>query len=138
MKIKRITPNEAASLMREGWTLVDVRSTSEFYSGHPAGAYHVPLLEDGAPNPEFMDVMMRSFARDRPLIIGCRTGNRSLRAANMLAEVGYTQVLDMRGGMVGERDAATQEVVCEGWIARELPVAETPEPGRSYPELCKR
>jgi rhodanese-related sulfurtransferase len=138
MSIKRVTPDEAAKLLEQGWKYVDVRSIPEFEQGHPAGAYNVPLLHKGpggmTPNPEFIAVMAASFAPTDKLLLGCRSGKRSLDAANALAARGFENLLDMRGGFAGEA-TPTGEVTCEGWQKRQLPVATEAETGRSYSEL---
>ncbi|HYC57745.1 MAG TPA: rhodanese-like domain-containing protein [Candidatus Binatia bacterium] len=139
MAIKRVEPDEAARLMNEGWTYLDVRSVSEFEQGHPTGAFNIPLLDlvpgQGLrPNASFLVEVKNSFPPDSRLVIGCKSGGRSARAAQMMAEAGYTSVVDMRGGFGGEMDAGGQ-VSCAGWQARQLPVSTKAEPGRSYREL---
>jgi rhodanese-related sulfurtransferase len=105
MPVRRITPDEASRLLAEGWKLIDVRSIPEFEQSHPAGAYNVPLVHRGpagnTPNREFLDVMTSCFGKGDALVMSCRTGQRSLRAAEVLAEAGYTSVVDMRGGIAG-------------------------------------
>ena len=41
---KRVTPQEAAELMTQGWTYLDVRSIPEFEDAHPTDAANIPLL----------------------------------------------------------------------------------------------
>ena len=141
MSIKRITPEEAATLLAQGWNYVDVRSVPEFEQGHPEGAYNVPFLHRAAhgmvPSPDFLAVMEAAFPRDSKLVMGCRTGARSLKAAELLVANGYQNVVDMRGGLAGELDAA-HRITCEGWQARGLPVSRTPQPGRTYNGLKPR
>lgn len=139
MPVKRITPDEAAKLLEEGWNYVDVRSIPEFEQGHPAGAYNVPLQHRTpqgamAPNPDFVAVMSAAFDKDTRLVIGCKSGGRSLKAASQLVAQGFTNIVDMRGGFLGEPGAGGQ-MACEGWQARNLPVAHSAEPGRSYETL---
>src|SRR5258708_4843729 len=59
--VKRVLPAEAAGLLKEGWTYLDVRSVPEFEQGHPAGAVNVPLLDAQAgrmvPDPDFQRVL---------------------------------------------------------------------------------
>ena len=67
--MRRISPGEARELIeKEGYVYVDVRSVPEFESGHPEGAYNVPLLHMGpagmTPNPEFLSVMQQRFPKD--------------------------------------------------------------------------
>lgn len=140
MSVKRVTPPEAAALLDSGWKYVDVRSIPEFLDGHPAGSYNVPLLHLMAgrgmvANPDFEKVMGAKFAKDDKLVLGCRSGGRSLRAAEMLQAAGFASVVDMRGGWDGERDAMGQVGVV-GWRDAGLPSARTAEPGRSYEELA--
>ena len=49
--------------------------------------------------------MIANFAKDTKLVVGCKAGPRSLQAAALAGRAGYTDVVDMRGGFQGERDA---------------------------------
>lgn len=122
---KRILPREAAALLEAGWSYLDVRSIPEFGKGHPAQATNIPLLnfENGrmVPNPDFESSVARTFPKDAPLVVGCKSGGRSLQAATLMTAAGYTQVVDMRGGFDGERDAMGRMVV-KGWAEEGLPV----------------
>ncbi len=136
MPVKRVDPDDAAELLSQGWTYVDVRSVAEFDRGHPAGAYNVPMHDfvpgQGLkPNPKFLDDFQGRFGCDDKLVVGCKSGGRSAQAAKMLAEAGYTSVVDMRGGFLGETNAQG-ETTCAGWEARGLPCSTLAEPGRSY------
>jgi rhodanese-related sulfurtransferase len=138
---KRVSPPEAAELLGQGWQYLDVRSIPEFEEGHPAGAANIPLLhlQNGrmAPNPDFQRVVEASYPRDTKLVVGCKTGGRSAQAAALLEAAGYTSLVDMRGGMAGERDALGRTTV-PGWAAAGLPVEQTAAPGRSYADLAKK
>jgi rhodanese-related sulfurtransferase len=139
MATTRVTPDEAAKLLEQGWKYIDVRSIPEFEGGHPAGAYNVPINHRGpsgmSPNPDFLEVMEASFSKTQDrLVLGCRSGQRSLRAAEVLSAAGFEHVVDMRGGFEGERDAKGN-VSCAGWQARALPVALQAETGRTWSEL---
>jgi rhodanese-related sulfurtransferase len=106
MPVKRIPPREAHALLAQGWSYVDVRSVPEFETGHPAGAFNVPLMHftpgrGMAPNPEFVAVMQKRFPKESKLIVGCKSGSRSQRAAELLASLGYTDVIDLEGGLDG-------------------------------------
>ena len=137
---KRVSPPEAAELLKQGWRYVDVRSIPEFEAGHPQGAANVPLLhrQGGrmAPNPDFQRVMQANFPKESQLVIGCQAGGRSAQAAALLEAAGYTNVVDMRGGYGGERDGMGR-VSVPGWAEAGLPV-ENVTPGQSYAELEKK
>jgi len=134
----RITPPEAAERLKEGFVYIDVRSIPEFESGHPEGALNVPVLHktDGrmVPNADFQAVMEGVFAKDAQLVIGCRSGQRSLQACAILEAAGFSAILDMRGGIAGERDPYGR-VALKGWRDEGLPVSDTPAVGATYEEL---
>ena len=136
---KRVLPSEAAVLVSEGWTYLDVRSIPEFAEGHPAGAFNVPLLhlQGGrmAPNPDFQRVVEANFPKDARLLVGCKSGGRSLQAATLLESLGYAQVIDMRGGFSGERDNLGR-IAVQGWVEAGLPVAHDATAGRAYADLA--
>jgi rhodanese-related sulfurtransferase len=138
---KRVSPTEAADLLNQGWHYLDVRSIPEFEQGHPKGALNIPLLHhrDGrmSPNPDFQRVVQSNFPQDAKLVIGCKMGGRSAQAAALLEAVGYTQVVDVRGGYSGERDMMGR-VTAPGWVDSGLPVAQQAEPGASYADLEKK
>ncbi len=126
MPVKRVPAAEAAKLLTHGYKYLDVRSIPEFQQGHPHGAYNVPIahMTPGgrvAPNPDFAAVVARRFAKSDKIVVGCAAGNRSLRAAEILQALGWSDVVDNSGGM-------------NGWRSAGLPV-ETAAPGRGYEEL---
>lgn len=127
--LKRVSPAEAKQLIDEqGYTYVDVRSVPEFEAEHPTGAKNVPLMHMGgsgmSPNADFLTVMQAAFPKDAKLVVGCKAGGRSLRAAQLLMQQGYLNVIDQRAGFDAARDAFGQ-VTEPGWKSAGLPV----EPG---------
>lgn len=75
--------------------LVDVREPNEYVGelGHVERAELVPLatLESAAAGWE----------RDAEIVVICRSGARSARGARALVAMGFTRVMNLRGGMVG-------------------------------------
>ena len=141
MAIKSISPQEALDWtgQDEGALYLDVRTVGEFSEGHPAKAYNVPLLHRDpsgqmVPNPDFLTVVRANFPSDTRLLVGCLSGGRSLRAAEILEAAGYTQVVNVRCGFGGARDAAGR-IVEPGWAGLGLPVEREPRPGASYDSL---
>jgi rhodanese-related sulfurtransferase len=139
--VKRVTPPEAAALLAEGWSYLDVRSIPEFEGGHPTGAANVPLLHSQggrmAPNPDFQRVVTANFPKDAKLVLGCKAGGRSLQAAGLLEAAGYTSVVDMRGGFHGEQDAFGR-VACAGWAESKLPVETQAPAEKTYATLSAK
>jgi rhodanese-related sulfurtransferase len=141
MTIQRVSPKEAQQLVdQKGYTYVDVRSEPEYGAGHPTGSLNVPIMHAGAggmtPNPDFIAVMSALFPKDAKLVVGCKAGGRSLRAAEMLAAAGFTSVVDQRAGWEGPRDAFGS-ITEPGWQPAGLPT-ETSTPGGTYAELVKK
>lgn len=138
MAVKRISPSEAKALMDEGYVYLDVRSVPEYEQGHPAGAKNVPLLHFGAggmaPNPDFVAVVAGNFAPDAKLVVGCKSGGRSQRAAMMLEGAGFTELVEMRGGWAGEADTMGR-LTEKGWSTLGLPSSTAPTPGGTWDEL---
>jgi rhodanese-related sulfurtransferase len=139
--VKRITPPEAAQLLEQGWAYLDVRSIPEFDQGHPAGAANVPLLHAQAgrmaPNRDFQKVVEAAFPKDAKLVVGCKTGVRSLQAAALMQSAGYTNIVEMRGGFHGERDGLGRAVVA-GWVESNLPVEAKAPPEKTYEGLSAK
>jgi len=139
--MKRISPKEAKALQDEGWTYLDVRSEGEFEKAHPAGAINIPLLHAAAagmsPNPDFMRVVETVLSKEAKIVVGCLSGGRSLRAAQMLEAAGYQNVVDQRAGFGGAKDPMGK-VTEPGWAAENLPVETGRPPQRSYSDLSKR
>jgi rhodanese-related sulfurtransferase len=141
MTFKRVSPAEALALVREhGYAYLDVRSVLEFEQGHPDGAYNAPLVHVGplgrSPNAEFVAVVEKAFAKDAPIVLGCRTSARSEHAAALLEQAGFTRVVVMGGGWAGQDDAFGRPE--PGWLELGLPVSSQAMAGRSWEELRAR
>jgi len=135
MAIRQVAPPEAHELVQAGWRYVDVRTEREFAAGHPDGAVNVPVMVQGAagpmaPNPEFLGVVQRHFAKDARLVIGCQSGMRSQKAADLLSQAGYENLCNMQGGFGGQRDRSGATVQ-PGWAESDLPICrDCPEAHR--------
>jgi rhodanese-related sulfurtransferase len=142
MPITRISPAEAAAKLLEGLTYVDVRSEEEFADGHPEGAVNVPWAHMGSggmtPNPDFVAAMNALFPKTEPkVMLGCRSGNRSMRAAEALVADGWGPLFEQRAGWDGVRDpfGKVSEI---GWARSGLPVATGQPEGRSWAAVKKK
>ncbi len=83
-----VSSNEARRLVEEGALLLDVRTPEEFAAGHIEGAVNVPVQE-------LESRMAELEPKDRPIVVYCRSGNRSGQAARMLTSAGHRQVHDL-------------------------------------------
>jgi rhodanese-related sulfurtransferase len=140
MAVKRVSPEEAQALVeKEGYVYVDVRSIPEFEAGHPTGAYNVPWKHMGpsgvSDNDDFVAVMEATFGKDKKLVLGCKSGGRSLAAAQTLVEEGFTHVIDQRAGYMGTVGPQGPEA---GWAPQGLPTSQVAEAGRAYEALAPK
>ena len=144
MQIKRITPEQAKELLdsNAGHIYLDVRTVPEFEAGHVPGAKNVPVVEPDPfgrmqMNPRFVEIMEANFGKEFECITGCQKGGRSLKAAELLLQAGFTNVLDMRGGFGGETDEMGQ-LTFPGWAPRGLPTTPESSPDDRYENLAKK
>jgi len=109
-RIEEIDPARARQeIERDGALLVDVREPYEWDEAHLAGAKLAPMatvrdrIAELAPD------------HSRRVILLCRVGNRSARAADTLgAELGYENVASIAGGIEAWRDAGLPVIEAEG------------------------
>lgn len=87
-----VTGPEARQLVAAGARLVDVRTPEEFAERHLPGAINIPVQELARRMGELEP-------RDRPLVLYCRSGSRSARAAKLLGDAGFGAVHDL--GAIG-------------------------------------
>jgi rhodanese-related sulfurtransferase len=133
MAVKRVGPQEAKELIDgQGYVYLDVRSVQEFEAGHPAGAYNVPLMLMGpagmSPNADFLAVVQKSFPKDARLVVGCKGGGRSARAAAMLETEGYGNLVDQKAGYEGNPPDV-------GWRPQGLPTSTSAPADHTYEGL---
>lgn len=79
--------------------LLDVRSANEYAEGHIAHAANIDALQN-----DFLAKAQRSLSKKKPAYVYCRSGKRSMMAANKLAKAGY-KVINLRGGIMEWTDA---------------------------------
>jgi len=99
--------------------IVDVRTVEEYGAGHVPKSYNIPFphIHSRPNNPAYIsqsperfvsDVMSEFPDKSTPILTICRTGYRSVLAANLLADAGYKNVRNIWQGFVGrtKRDTA--------------------------------
>ena len=73
-------------IINEGAVLVDVRTEDEYNSNHIGGAINIPI--DSISSAV-------SLSKDNPIIVYCKSGNRSSQALEKLEALGYSNVYDL-------------------------------------------
>lgn len=92
--VETSTPALARRLVRdEGALLLDVRSAREFASGHVEGALLIPHDEVAGRIDEIAALL--GGDRSKPVVVYCRSGNRTKTAKSALEQAGFTQVVDL-------------------------------------------
>lgn len=77
--------------------LLDVREPDEYAAGHIPGITLIPMGE--------IPGRLSEIPTDKPVIVTCRTGNRSEQVVEFLREMGFTNVHNMEGGIVAWAEA---------------------------------
>ena len=90
---------EARDLIGEkgGLVILDVRTVSEYDSGHLEGAINIPV--------EALSGRLSELNPNDELLVYCRTGNRSTTAVGILRENGYDRIYHMDAGIVAWENA---------------------------------
>lgn len=96
---------EATQMINRGAVLLDVRTADEFARGHIAGSKHIPTEQLGTRAGE---VAKNKAAK---VVVVCASGARSASACALLRKLGYTEVVNLQGGI-------------GAWQAAGLPVAK--------------
>lgn len=95
-EIKSADVAKVDELLKTGkYTVVDVRTQGEFASGYIKGAVNVDFYNN------FEEVAPKILTnKNKPYILYCRSGRRSVHAAQILEKLGYTNVTNMEGGIL--------------------------------------
>jgi molybdopterin/thiamine biosynthesis adenylyltransferase/rhodanese-related sulfurtransferase len=92
-RLREVSPAEAQHLIDAGAALIDTREIHEWKAGHLAGATLIPPIEVadriGQVVPD----------KSKPVVVYCAAGARSMRAAILMAQLGYQDVSSMAGGI---------------------------------------
>ena len=107
--------------------LIDCRSEMEFlFVGHPLGALHVAWNDgpDWEINPHFVGQVKKLAGTNhamRPIVLICRSGNRSQEAGEELERHGFARVFNVLHGFEGELNEKHQRSQLAGWRHEGLP-----------------
>lgn len=91
--IKEVSPTEAQAAVSKAYSqFIDVRTAEEYAGGHAARAVNIPL--------DTISSKLDTLEKNEPVYLICQTGNRSKKAAGILKESGFNNVLNVTGGTV--------------------------------------
>lgn len=100
--VKRITPEEFEKVYHSESPLVfDVRKKSEYDSEHIIGAINVPLNE--------INAHLAQFPKDKPFVLHCQGGYRSMIAASILKQRGWDNFVDVIDGFDGIAETSVEK-----------------------------
>lgn len=88
---KEVSLNEAVNLRNVGAFILDVRQPEEWNEYHVPGSTLIPLGE--------LDKHVKELPHDKPIVVVCRSGNRSATGRDILIKAGLTQVTSLAGGL---------------------------------------
>ncbi|MDR0933680.1 MAG: rhodanese-like domain-containing protein [Burkholderiaceae bacterium] len=120
-----VTPPEAYALLEAGEAVIlDVRTFEEHkLVGRVPNSIHVPWMcgLTMVRNPSFINEMEKILPKNQTVILMCRSGQRSVGAAEAMTRAGYTAAYNMDEGFEGLLDANRQRGATNGWRYYGLP-----------------
>lgn len=126
--MEHLLPKETADFLRKepDALFIDCRSDSEFFFvGHAVGSVHVAWYDgpDWELNPHFVGEVRRlaGHSTQRPVILICRSGKRSVEAGEALEAAGFKRVYNVLHGFEGDLDENHHRGSRNGWRFEGLP-----------------
>ena len=93
-KVEVLKKLEYQALIAQGYTILDVRTPEEFEEGHIQGAQNINVKDD-----TFI-IAIQKFSPSDTLLVYCRSGRRSLYAAQVMVSLGFQKIYDLEGGFL--------------------------------------
>ncbi len=125
--IENLTPKQSWDFMQNNpdAVMIDVRTQMEHtFIGHPLTAVHIAWKElpDWQLNVNFL-TQVQAHVNDikTPILLLCRSGQRSLAAAQLLESAGYQQLINILEGFEGDLDIHKHRGTSSGWRYNQLP-----------------
>jgi len=118
-----LSVQEAIQLMnKDDALMLDVRANDEYQQGHIQNSMHIPLASLDARYNEL------EVYREHPIIVYCRAGNRSTQAGVILKKRGFSDIKQLKGGILD-------------WQSANLPLSKKsgtpPQPKKKLPSLSE-
>lgn len=113
--VDNVTNIELAALLEAGVTIIDIRTEKEWReTGVIPGSHTLTLFDERRRmiNPDdWLKKVRAAVPMDKPVILICRVGNRTVPATKLLASAGYATVYNVTGGITA-------------WIKAGMPVVK--------------
>ncbi len=125
--IENLNPKQCWELLQQNpqAVLIDVRTAIEHsFVGHPPGAVHIAWKEFPGmqSNPDFIEQLKQTVPdKTAPVLLLCRSGQRSLAAAQALEAEGYQHLINIVDGFEGPLDDNKHRGTLGGWRYEGLP-----------------
>lgn len=128
--MQHLTPKQAHEFLQTNPSavLIDVRSEMEYmFVGHPKDAILVSWVDgpDWDINPHFVAQVKKAASLNRPVVLVCRSGQRSVDAGLALEKTGLDNVYNILHGFEGELNQEHQRNLINGWRFDGLPWQQT-------------
>ena len=82
------------ALVEKGYTIIDVRTPEEYAEGHIQGALNINVKS------ESFVTEIENLSKSDTLLVYCRSGRRSLYAAQVMVSFGFQKIYDLEGGFL--------------------------------------
>lgn len=103
--VSKVKVEEAEKLIAGNVQILDVRTEKEWNDGHIEGAVRVDFLRNG-----FKGKVVKAVDPGKPVLVYCRSGNRSGKASKLMGKLGFKDVKDLKGGITAWKKAGKKVV----------------------------
>lgn len=105
--VEKVDAAEAVEIIEAGeHTVIDVRTPAEYAAGHVDGAENIDVSAGS------FEQQVEQLDKDEEYVVYCQSGNRSAQAADTMAELGFTEIVD--GGGIVDLQSAGADIVAGG------------------------
>ena len=93
-KVEVLEKPQYQALVEKGYTIIDVRTPEEYAEGHIQGALNINVKS------ESFVTEIENLSKSDTLLVYCRSGRRSLYAAQVMVSFGFQKIYDLEGGFL--------------------------------------
>ena len=93
-KVEVLEKSQYQALVEKGYIIIDVRTPEEYAEGHIQGALNINVKS------ESFVTEIENLSKSDTLLVYCRSGRRSLYAAQVMVSFGFQKIYDLEGGFL--------------------------------------